>query len=116
MHFLISLLLVFSGLAYGENFRLRASHIKKGYSEKDIITEVEFGETLAAKILGRYKLVSNDKLSNYVSLMGEGIAAQVGRSELNFYFAVLDTDEINAYACPGGYIFITKGAIKNMIN
>jgi beta-barrel assembly-enhancing protease len=114
MHFFISLILLFSTAAYSEDFRFRASHLASGYTEKDIETEVEFGRSLAAKILGRYKMVPNDKLANYISLMGEGLAVQVGRPELNFYFAVLDTDEINAYACPGGYIFITKGAIGKM--
>ena len=40
----------------------------------------------------------------------------IGRPELKFIFAVIDTDDINAYACPGGYIFFTKGLMKMLQN
>ncbi len=41
---------------------------------------------------------------------------RLGRPELRYYFGILDTDEINAFAAPGGYIFVTKGALKLMRN
>ena len=113
---LFSFLLVGSTLAQPSEFRRRANNITTGYSEEDIKAEVDFGRKLAAKILGKYKIVKNEKLQHYVSILGEGVAAQIGRPELTYYFAILETDEINAYACPGGYIFVTKGAIKAMSN
>ena len=52
--------------------------------------------------------------ARYVNLVGLNIAAHANRPELTFHFAVLATDTINAYACPGGYIFITRGALQQM--
>ncbi len=82
----------------------------------DLEAEIRFGRDLAARILGNYKLLKNEKLIRYVSRVGKSISLYSGRPELKFYFAVLDTDEINAFATPGGYIFITHGALKKMDN
>ena len=40
----------------------------------------------------------------------------MGRPELRYYFGILDTEDINGYAAPGGYIFVTTGALKLMRN
>ncbi len=82
----------------------------------DLEAEIRFGRDLAARILGNYKLVKNANLINYVNIVGKSLSLYSGRPELKFYFAVLDTDEINAFATPGGYIFITKGALMQMDN
>ena len=116
MVLLISFVLLDSVHAEPAEFRRRANSIVTGYTQEDIKAEIDFGRKLAAKILGKYKIVKDKKLQRYVSTLGEGVAAQIGRPELTYYFAILDTDEINAYACPGGYIFVTKGAIKAMRN
>ena len=113
---LFSFVLIGSMVAQPAEFRRRASHVVTGYSEEDIKAEIDFGRKLAAKILGKYKIIKNKELQRYISILGEGVAVQIGRPELTYYFAVLETDEINAYACPGGYIFVTKGAIKAMTN
>jgi predicted Zn-dependent protease len=80
----------------------------------DISAEVSFGREIAARILGRYKALDDAELIKYINLVGLTLVRNTNRPELEFYFSVLDTDEINAYAAPGGYIFITKGALKIM--
>lgn len=115
--FLCLMILIFSPLVTRANdFRLRLNQLDESYTEEDIQVEIEFGRNLAARILSSYEIVDDPKLLEYLNLLGKGIAAQVGRPELNYYFAVIDTPDINAYACPGGYIFITKGAIDLMEN
>ncbi|MGK5094597.1 M48 family metalloprotease [Deltaproteobacteria bacterium TL4] len=99
-----------------ENFRRRVYQKAQKFTEADVQTEIEFGRNLAARILGKYKTVQDAQLARYVALLGNGLAAQTGRPELKYYFAVLDADEVNAYACPGGYIFITRGALQRMSN
>ncbi len=96
--------------------RARANKTAIKYTEDDTIAEIRFGRNLAARILGQIKTWDNDKVSDYVSIIGTALASQMGRSDLNFKFAVLDSPEINAYAIPGGYIFITRGAIQLMEN
>lgn len=97
-------------------FRLRSNNTQQEYTKEDIEVEIEFGRNLAARILSTYPLVDNQVVQTYINLLGNGIAAQLGRPELQYYFGVLNTNDINAYACPGGYIFITKGALKSMKN
>lgn len=80
----------------------------------DVAAEISFGRTIAARILGRHKAYDNPALTKYINLVGAALATSTNRPEIEFRLAILDTDEINAYAAPGGYIFITKGALKYM--
>ncbi len=95
--------------------RLRVSDTAHlGSTQSDIDAEVQFGRTLAARILGRYPLHEDKLLQEYVALIGHHLAASCGRPELNFAFGVIKSEEINAFAAPGGYIFITSGALSQM--
>jgi beta-barrel assembly-enhancing protease len=77
--------------------------------------EIEIGRGIAATVAGRWGLVRNEPLQAYVNLVGQLVAQQSPRStELTYRFAVLDTDEVNAFAAPGGYIFITRGLLDQM--
>lgn len=96
--------------------RARAHKTVVTYTEDDTIAEIRFGRNLAARILGQTGIWDNEKVAEYVSIIGTALASQMGRSDLQFRFAVLDTSEINAYAIPGGYIFLTRGAIELMEN
>lgn len=105
------------GNLYSETSRKRISAMGDEYSgEADLEAEIIFGRDLAARILGNYKALNNDQLVHYVNLVGKGLGLYSGRPELQFRFIVLDTDEINAFATPGGYIFITRGAVQRMDN
>ncbi|MDH4164644.1 MAG: M48 family metalloprotease [Nitrospirota bacterium] len=85
-----------------------------GTTSEDIAEEIRFGREIAARIIGRYGLYDNDELMKYVNLVGKSVAANTCRQEIQFRFAVLNTEEVNAYAAPGGYIFITRGALTHM--
>jgi predicted Zn-dependent protease len=77
--------------------------------------ERQIGREVAGVVLGRWQPVSNPALTDYVNMVGTVVAQQSPRStEIPFRFAVLDTDEINAFAAPGGYIFVTRGALELM--
>ena len=100
-----------------DSFRYRANLlIESDWTVSDIDLEIEFGKKLAARILGQYNLSNDDKLQEYINLLGQGIAASFGRPEITYYFAVIDSAHINAYATPGGYVFITKGLIDKCNN
>lgn len=97
------------------NFRHRISAADEVNAE-DIAEEARFGREVAARVIGRYGLYDNQELMKYVNLVGRSIAVNTNRPEIEFRFAVLNTDEINAYAAPGGYIFVTRGALAKMQN
>lgn len=80
----------------------------------DIRAEISFGREIAARVFGREPLYDHAELTRYVSLVGNALALNSSRPELQFYFAVLDSPLANAYSAPGGYVFITRGALKKM--
>jgi predicted Zn-dependent protease len=80
--------------------------------------EYYVGRAVAARILSQYKLDHNPKLTKYVNEVGNTVARKSTRPNpfRGYHFAVLDTEEINAFACPGGIIFVTRGLIKTCKN
>jgi predicted Zn-dependent protease len=80
--------------------------------------EYYVGRAVAAQILSRYKLDQNPNLTQYVNEVGQTVARKSSRPNpfKGYHFAVLDTTELNAFACPGGIIFITRGLIQTCNN
>lgn len=60
-------------------------------------------------VLKEYGVVKNPALQDYVNALGQRLAAQSHRTELKWHFTVLDSTEINAFALPGGYVYVTRG-------
>ncbi len=84
-----------------------------GYSQKE---EVAIGRQVAGNILGAAPLVRDPKLQKYVNTVGRWIANQSERPDLTWHFGVIDSNDINAFAAPGGYIFVTKGLYRLLQN
>jgi predicted Zn-dependent protease len=78
--------------------------------------EIEIGRGIAATIAGRYRVSTDAALTRYVSLVGLTVANQDPRGDIDYHFAVLETPTVNAYAAPGGYVFVTRGALGIMQN
>lgn len=76
--------------------------------------EVALGRVVAARVLATYPLADDDKLQKYVTLVGKTVALQSSRPDLAWHFAVIETDMVNAFSCPGGYVFITTGAVAQI--
>jgi len=114
---LLILGIMLTQLAFAGEARKRISASKDEFSDiSDIEAEIVFGRELSARILGNYSLIDDEEIIKYVNLVGKALALYAGRPELEFYFGVLDTDEVNAFATPGGYVFITNGALMKMDN
>lgn len=106
-----------SSVEAGQNYRQRISTTvapEIDQLESDVEAEIKFGREIASRILGKYRLSKDKKLNRYLTIVGRGIASFSHRSELQYHFALLETDEINAYTAPGGYIFVTRGALNLM--
>lgn len=83
----------------------------------DTAGEIEIGEGVAANLLGAVPLVQDEALQAYVNQLGWWLVQQQSdHADLTWRFGVLDTDNLNAFAAPGGYVFITKGLLLNMRN
>lgn len=83
-----------------------------GESERSVMSEdaeLAEGAKAHAEVLKEYGVVANPALQAYVNGIGQKLAAQSHRSQLQWHFTVLDSPEINAFALPGGYVYITRG-------
>jgi predicted Zn-dependent protease len=75
--------------------------------------EIQLGEAVAARMLAQTPELDDRTLWEYVTILGSVLAESSSRNDLPYHFVILDQpDEINAFAAPGGFIFITSGAIK----
>jgi predicted Zn-dependent protease len=77
--------------------------------------EKEIGEAGAAKMIAVFGLVEDPGIVRYVNLVGQTVG-QFASRPLPWRFGILDADIVGAYALPGGYIFITRGALSGMTN
>ena len=78
--------------------------------------EADIGRESAAVLLGAAPLLDDARVQAYVNKVGLWVALQSDRPDLKWRFAVLDDADINAFAAPGGYVFITKGLLARLRN
>ncbi len=71
--------------------------------------EISMGRSADAEVRKQYKVYTNPSLQKYVNDVGQKIAKRSHRPNLIYHFTVLDSPEINAFALPGGYVYITRG-------
>jgi predicted Zn-dependent protease len=84
-----------------------------------IITEKEeiaMGAAISEKLRVKYGVVQNQAVHKYVTLVGRVLASSSAKPNLTWHFVVLDTDGVNAFAAPGGYVHITRGALALIRN
>ncbi|MEY4636107.1 MAG: repeat-containing protein YfgC precursor [Acidobacteriota bacterium] len=78
--------------------------------------EAELGANVSARIRTRYGVVQDAAVHRYLALVGTALAQGSARPALPWTFIVLDTDGVNAFAAPGGYVHITRGALALITN
>jgi predicted Zn-dependent protease len=76
--------------------------------------EIQIGRDVAARLLGAAPLVAEPRLQRYVNNVGRWLASQSERPDLPWQFGVLEAPQLNAFAVPGGTIFITRGLLDKM--
>jgi predicted Zn-dependent protease len=84
-------------------------------SFEDITPEQEYyiGRTVGATITAKYRPYGNEKANHYLNVLGQTLAQASDRPETfgGYHFLVLDSEEINAFAAPGGLIFVSRGML-----
>jgi predicted Zn-dependent protease len=82
----------------------------------EITPEQEYyiGRAVAASILQQYRPYKNQELNRYLNELGQSLAAASDKPQTfgGYHFLALDSDEINAFAAPGGLILVAKGLVK----
>jgi predicted Zn-dependent protease len=81
----------------------------------DYNSEFTIGETLALEAFQRFGLpVKNKELQSYVNTLGNAVAKNSTRPDIPYYFVVIETPIYNAFACPGGIVFVSEALVKGM--
>lgn len=79
--------------------------------------EKTIGGSLAIQVFNRYGgLHDNPDLQRYITLVGRSLADVSDRPELDYHFAVLNSEHPNAFATPGGYVFVSVGLLRMLEN
>jgi predicted Zn-dependent protease len=76
--------------------------------------EIAMGEEADGQIIAMYGLYPDTQIQAYVNDIGQDMAAQSHRPHLQWHFRVLDTPVVNAFAVPGGYIYVTRGLMAHL--
>jgi len=84
-----------------------------GFSQEE---EIAIGRQAAGNILGAAPLVKDPALQRYVNRVGRWVASQSERPDLPWHFGVIASDDLNAFAAPGGYVLVTRGLYRGLQN
>ena len=78
--------------------------------------EVEMGQQYSQQINAQLPIIGNTELNRYVNLIGDSIARLTSRTDLTqanaWRFYIVDSKEVNAFAVPGGFIYVNRGLIE----
>ena len=115
---LVAMMAVVSSPAYAQlggilNKAQKAQETKQKFDDFNVTQdeEVKIGADVSLKIRQRFGVVQDPAVHKYVTLVGTLVAQQTERPNLPWTFIVLDTDGVNAFASPGGFVHITRGAL-----
>jgi len=82
------------------------------WQNPSIDEEILLGREITGNLLGAAPLVKDSALQNYINSVGRWVASQSDRADLPWHFGVIESDDLNAFAAPGGFVLITKGLYK----
>jgi predicted Zn-dependent protease len=108
---------VSSGLiteAQGESISKSTKAIARSFEDFTPEQEYYVGRSVGAVILNQYKPYNNKQANDYLNLLGQTLSKASDMPETfgGYHFLILDSEEINAFAAPGGLIFITRGMLR----
>jgi predicted Zn-dependent protease len=78
--------------------------------------EVQMGAQAAQQVNAQLPMLNDNTVSAYVNSLGSSIARRTSRADLDWRFAVVNTEVINAFALPGGYIYVNRGVLSRASN
>lgn len=110
----------FSDITQGRIEALVSSVKSVSKAARSLTEDEEYyvGRAVAARIAATYPLYRNNSLTGYLNKIGHTIALHTEKPTTfgGYHFAILDSQEINAFACPGGIILITRGMMASVKN
>lgn len=74
--------------------------------------EVQMGAQYAQQINQQLPIVRDPEVNRYINVLGDSIARVTPRADLSWQFFIVDSPEVNAFAVPGGFIYVNRGLIE----
>jgi predicted Zn-dependent protease len=78
--------------------------------------EVQMGQDEAQQVNAQLPMVQDAQIQNYVNALGNRIAHLTSRADLNWQYQVVNSDVVNAFALPGGFIYVNRGVLERASN
>ena len=78
--------------------------------------EVQMGQQEAQQVNAQLPMVQDAVINNYVNALGNRIAHTTSRADLNWQFQVVNSDIVNAFALPGGFVYVNRGVLERASN
>lgn len=104
-----------SGSTAGEALNL-VQLLTQSIEKIDEPKEIEIGRNLSAVLLGAKPALKDARTQRYVNELGRWLALHSSRPHLPWLFVVLDDPGVNAFAAPGGFVFLTKGLLDRTLS
>lgn len=90
--------------------------VKPGFNLFSAEQDVQIGQQSAQEANTKLPLLNDAEVNAYVNRIGQKLAAQAPGPKFNYQFHVVNTSDINAFALPGGFIYINRGVLENSRN
>ena len=74
--------------------------------------EVQMGQQYVQQINAQLPIVQDPELNRYINVLGDSIARLTSRKDLDWQFFIVDAQEVNAFAVPGGFVYVNRGLIQ----
>lgn len=74
--------------------------------------EIQMGQQYVQQINAQLPIIQDPELNRYINVLGDSIARLTKRSDLDWHFFIVDAAEVNAFAVPGGFVYVNRGLIE----
>ena len=85
--------------------------VKAGFNLFSAQDDVQIGAQSAAQAEQQLPILRDSQVQAYVDRIGQRLAANAGGPQFNYQFRVVNASDINAFALPGGYIYVNRGVL-----
>lgn len=107
---------LFMALAMTATMASAQTKIKSGFNLFSPEQDVEIGQQSAAQAEQQLPLVGDAQVNDYVNRIGQRLAANAGGPGFQYRFRVVNQTDINAFALPGGFVYVNRGVLENARN
>jgi len=109
---LLALQAACAGALPGGGAQAELPHASAGFNLFSPEQDIQLGEASAEEIMRQVVVLRDERTGAYVQRLGERVAAAAPGYKFSYKFVVVASSEVNAFALPGGYVFVNEGAIE----